>query len=150
MFSASLIAYPAGNTYHKPSIQIGQQFRLTELKRVETVDPQEVEWRGLRDWVVQQYGPYSRLLLRRKMEPAGRIVGFEWSYGDEHYLSVVVQEDHHGSSGLGFITTRLTADLPGLRTAHSLAVRNRAAIEIFRQDCRMAANGSGDRGKTGH
>ena len=32
--------------------QLDQQFRLTELKRVEAIDPHETVWRGLRDRMV--------------------------------------------------------------------------------------------------
>ena len=120
--------------------QINKQFQLTSLVRTETIEPHEADLRDLRDRMMRQHGPYTRLLARRKMEPAGRIVGFEWSRPDEQNLSVVVHEDYTDNGGRIIVTTRLTSALPGMRTARSIAAHNRAVIETFRQQCRMANN----------
>ncbi len=120
--------------------QINNRFHLTSLVRTETIDPHEADLRDLRDRMMRQHGPYTRLLARRKMEPAGRIVGFEWSRSDEQNLSVVVHEDHAENIGRIIVTTRLTSALPGMRTARTMAAHNRVVIETFRQQCRMANN----------
>lgn len=39
------------------------------------------------------YGVYDRILFRRKMEPAGRIVGFEWRKGSGATLRVELRND---------------------------------------------------------
>lgn len=55
--------------------------------------------RKLLDRFLAQYGPYDRILHRRKMEPAGRIVGFEWHNADGATLRVVLRRDYDNGSG---------------------------------------------------
>ena len=48
--------------------------------------------------LVQKYGPYNRILHRRKMEPEGRIVGFEWQKSGDVTLRIVLRQDHGNSN----------------------------------------------------
>ena len=124
-------------TFH----QIDNRFQITSLVRREALDVHTFDWRvvrDLRDRLTSLHGPYTRLLARRKMEPAGRIVGFEWSRPEAQNLSVVVHEDHADISGHIIVTTRLTSTLPGMRTARTITAHNREVIETFRQQCQLA------------
>lgn len=54
--------------------------------------------RRLLDRLIAQYGPYERILYRRKMEPAGRITGFEWRRPDLTTLRVILRNDADSNS----------------------------------------------------
>jgi hypothetical protein len=130
--------------------KIDGRLRLTSLLRIEAFDFQVRDLTYLQNRLQRRYGPFSRLLVRRKMEPAGRIIGFEWLRPTEARLSVVVREDHGANSGQILLETLLTGSLPGMRMARALALQNQTAIEAFHRQCRMATNRSGDRGKPSH
>lgn len=51
------------------------------------------EIRTLIERLSERYGPYDSILRRRKMEPAGRIVGFEWQRVDGATLRAVLRHD---------------------------------------------------------
>ena len=57
------------------------------------VDPEKFELRKLLERLTTRYGPYDRILYRRKMEPAGRIIGFEWQIRERASLRVVLHDD---------------------------------------------------------
>ena len=52
-----------------------------------------VEIRTLIERFSARYGAYDRILRRRKMEPAGRIVGFEWQRVDGATFRVVLRHE---------------------------------------------------------
>lgn len=128
-------------TFH----QIDKQLRLTSLARTEPATQRDLEWHGLRERLVRRHGPYHRLLTRRKMEPAGRIVGFEWSPANDHIFSVVLHEDHAENSGHILITTRMTSILPNMRPALAITARNRQAIGAFHRRCQLVGDQIADR-----
>lgn len=64
-----------------------------------SLSPAEI--RKLIERLSTRYGPYDRILRRRKMEPAGRIVGFEWLRVDGATLRVVLRHDFgHGDDSM--------------------------------------------------
>ena len=68
----------------------GQLFRIAYERRV---DPSVFDFSSLVEKLTRQYGPHTRVLHRRKMEPAGRIAGLEWRTVDGVSLRLVLQED---------------------------------------------------------
>lgn len=73
-----------------------------------------VEIRTLIERLSARYGPYDRILRRRKMEPAGRIVGFEWQRADDATLRVVLRHDFgRGGDAMRLnIVAKLTMPVP--------------------------------------
>ncbi|MDH3740815.1 MAG: hypothetical protein OER56_04385 [Hyphomicrobiales bacterium] len=69
--------------------------RLLRIHYDRRVDPSGFEARQLLDGLTTQYGAYDRILHRRKMEPAGRIIGFEWLKPGGASLRVILRNDHH-------------------------------------------------------
>lgn len=67
--------------------------KLTRIKLNRPVDPTTTQARRLLEHFVSRYGPYDRILYRRKMEPAGRIIGFEWKILDKSSLRVILRKD---------------------------------------------------------
>lgn len=78
----------------------------------------------LLDRLSAQYGPHDRILYRRKMEPAARIVGFEWYDASGATLRIVLRNGHANSNDgirmsiLALSTAR--AQRPKRRTLASL------------------------------
>ncbi len=68
--------------------------RLSRIHYDRPVDPSGAGVRELLDRLLTLYGPHDRVLHRRKMEPAGRIVGFEWQGTDGASLRVVLRNDY--------------------------------------------------------
>lgn len=69
--------------------------KLTRIHYDRRVDPANFKFRELLTRLTARYGSHDRVLHRRKMEPAGRIIGFEWQGRDGASLRVVVRNDHH-------------------------------------------------------
>lgn len=112
-----------------------QQLRLTKVERTEAIDFHMSDFPDLRENLVARYGPYTHLLTRRKMEPGGRIVGFEWADRDREHLTIIVHDDQGTNSGQIFIETRLTRSQTGTPAAHLGEARSMAANEAFREQC---------------
>jgi len=72
--------------------------RLSGIHYDRPVDRSTLSIRELVDDLSARYGPYDRILHRRKMEPAGRIVGFEWLRSDGATLRAVLRQDFGNGS----------------------------------------------------
>lgn len=92
---------------------------LSRIKYEHALDPSNLNVRSLIDGLISEYGPYDRVLYRRKMEPAGRIVGFDWYSGDGATLRIVLRNNHHKSGDnlslnfLARVTSRKTQPILG-------------------------------------
>ena len=75
----------------EPALQGG---RVSKILYEHTFDAWEVEISKMLDHLTARFGPFDRKLYRRKMEPAGRIIGFEWRHNDGSSLRVVWRRDH--------------------------------------------------------
>lgn len=73
----------------------GRTVRIDYDRRL---DPEKFDFRKLLERLTKRYGPHDRVLHRRKMEPAGRVIGFEWQTGDHASLRVVLHEDFRSST----------------------------------------------------
>ncbi len=71
---------------------------LSRIHYEHSIDQSNLDTRTVIDGLISQYGPYDRVLYRRKMEPAGRIVGFDWYSSNGATLRVVLRDNHHKSS----------------------------------------------------
>lgn len=71
--------------------------RLTRIHYDHRVDPATFNFRALLTRLTARYGSHDQVLHRRKMEPAGRIIGFEWHGPAGARLRVVLRNDHHTS-----------------------------------------------------
>jgi hypothetical protein len=75
--------------------------RLSRIRYDHPVDLSALDIRALLDRLAARYGPHDRVLHRRKMEPAGRIVGLEWRRADGVTLRVVLHHDYgNGNEGV--------------------------------------------------
>ena len=72
--------------------------RLSRIDYDRALISSKFDTRNLLDELVAQYGSPDRILHRRKMEPAGRIVGFEWHNTNAATLRVVLRNNHHNAS----------------------------------------------------
>ena len=68
--------------------------KLNRIEYDRPVDPTTFNIRTFIDRLKSRYGPYDWQLLRRKMEPAGRVIGFEWRQLGRATLRVELREDH--------------------------------------------------------
>lgn len=71
--------------------------RLSRIHYDRSVNPATFDIGELIGRLSTRYGAYDRILHRRKMEPAGRIVGFEWRSADGTTLRVVLRNDYRDS-----------------------------------------------------
>lgn len=67
--------------------------KLTQVHYDRPVNLSPVDIRTLIERFSARYGPYDHILRRRKMEPAGRIVGFEWQRVDGAILRVTLRHE---------------------------------------------------------
>ena len=75
--------------------------RLSRIHLDRPVYPSTGGIQKLLDRLLARYGPYDQILHRRKMEPAGRIVGFEWYNVDGATLRAVLRNIYdNGSHGI--------------------------------------------------
>ncbi len=72
--------------------------RLVRIDYNRRVDLATIDLPILLEQFTRRYGPHDRILYRRKMEPAGRIVGFEWQTGDNGNLRLVLREDFRSNN----------------------------------------------------
>ncbi len=78
------------------------------------IDVSKFDLRELLNRLLMQYGPYDQVLHRRKMEPAGRIIAYEWRGIDGATLRVALRNDYRANSShlrLSFLA-RLPASKP--------------------------------------
>jgi len=73
--------------------------RLDRIHYDRAIDLTTGSVRKLLDGFSAHYGRYDRILHRRKMEPAGRIVGFEWQSADGATLRFELRHDYSHSTG---------------------------------------------------
>ena len=88
----------------------GKGGRLHRIHYDRIIEPATVDVRRLLDDLATRYGPHSRILYKRKMEPAGRIIGFEWQQHDGATLRVELRREY--SNGGEDIRLSLLARLP--------------------------------------
>jgi hypothetical protein len=108
---------------------------ILTIKRDEVINFDPSRFSSLRDRLVQQYGPFTRLKYPSKMDPAGLVVGFEWEQKGVAYLSVTIHRDHTDESGAIRQTTFLTRSLPGMKNQSLAAAYYRDAVQNFRKKC---------------
>lgn len=70
---------------------------LARIYYDQPVDPATFNMDNLLEELKERYGAYDRILYRRKMEPAGRIVGFEWRNTGGATLRVVLRNDYRNN-----------------------------------------------------
>ena len=68
--------------------------RLARILFDRPVDPEAFDIQATVARLEARYGRYDRLLKRRKMEPAGRVVGFEWHGPGGALFRVELREDY--------------------------------------------------------
>lgn len=88
--------------------------RLSRIYYDRPVDVSKFDLRGLLNRLLMQYGAYDQVLHRRKMEPAGRIIAYEWRSIDGASLRVALRNDYRANSShlrLSFLA-RLPASKP--------------------------------------
>ena len=97
------------------------------LSRIRYDRPGDASAAGIRELLAAlsaRYGPPDRILYRRKMEPAGRIVGYEWRGHDGAVLRVVLRRDRGGDGvRLSFLASSAKPTSP--RPAGPRACRER-------------------------
>lgn len=76
----------------------GAASRLYRIHYDRIIDRSADDVRVLLDGLSARYGPHSRKLYRRKMEPAGRIVGFEWQQHDGATLRAELRREYRNGS----------------------------------------------------
>ncbi|MGH1478832.1 MAG: hypothetical protein ACRBM6_08945 [Geminicoccales bacterium] len=92
--------------------QAGGKLDRIHYDRPVSLSPAEI--RTLIERLSVRYGPYDRILRRRKMEPAGRIVGFEWQRVDGATMRVVLRHDFgHGGNAMRLnVVAKSTVPVP--------------------------------------
>lgn len=88
----------------------GKGSKLHRIYHDQVIERSTLDVRVLLDDLSKRYGPHSRILYRRKMEPAGRIVGFEWRQRDGATLRAELRREH--KNGSDDIHLSLLARLP--------------------------------------
>lgn len=109
--------------------------RVTSMRYTRIVDTDRFDMAELRDRLVGELGPYRRRLVRRKMEPAGRLIGFEWRRPQTAVFSAILHSDHADNSGHTLLTLRAANDLLGMVQAARESRIVRSTIQAFRSDC---------------
>ena len=92
--------------------------RLIRIHHDRRVDPANFDLRGLLQRLTARYGGHDRILHRRKMEPAGRIIGFQWHKMDGTRLRMVLRHDHHSNPQSYRLSILATAKVPGPQPDH--------------------------------
>jgi len=88
----------------------GAGSRLHRILYDRVIERSTVDVQLLLDGLSTRYGPHARTLYRRKMEPAGRIIGFEWQQHDGTTLRAELRREY--SNGGDDIRLSLLARLP--------------------------------------
>jgi len=109
--------------------------RITSIrwKTIATEDPSRIA--HVRDRLMRRYGPPDRTLVPHKMEPAGLIVGFEWSRPPDAFLRVTLRRDHERDPDRVYLTMYLTDTLPGPPTVRRVSRRYRETLAAFYKKC---------------
>ncbi len=68
--------------------------RLSHIFYDRPVSKEKFNMRRFVGDLTEKYGPYNQILYRRKMEPAGRIIGFEWRNTEGATLRVELRNDY--------------------------------------------------------
>lgn len=84
--------------------------RLHRILYDRVIERPTVDVRLLLDGLSTRYGPHVRTLYRRKMEPAGRIIGFEWQQHGGATLRAELRHEYR--NGADEIHLSLLARLP--------------------------------------
>ncbi len=67
---------------------------LSRIRLDQPVDPLTFKIDAVVERLTTHYGAYDRVLLRRKMEPAGRDIGFEWRRENRATLRIELRNDY--------------------------------------------------------
>ena len=108
---------------------------ISTIERDEAIEFDPSQYASLRDGLVRRYGPFTGIKYSQKMDPAGLVVGFEWTQQGVAYLSVTVYRDPASESDTIRRTTFLTRSLPGMKNRRIEAAHYRDAVRTFREEC---------------
>jgi hypothetical protein len=113
----------------------GASFRAAAIELREEISPQPERIRRIRDRLIRKFGPIDEVLHRRKMEPAGLIVGFRWKAPDGSVLTAKVHRDHSDDLERFYLTSTLANPTAENHPSHRADKRNRNTLRAFRDRC---------------
>ena len=124
--------------------RIGDDYQISTVKLQEEIYPRPgrilepliEQISKIRDELFKKFGPADRILRRRKMEPAGLIVGFQWNVPRVASLTAKIHRDHHRDPDRIYLTTHLTSSVRDPWRAQSARRGNRRTINAFHEWCR--------------
>lgn len=102
--------------------------RLSRIYFDRSVELSSFDFRELLNRLIARYGGYERVLHRRKMEPAGRLAGYEWRGADGATLRVELRNDYRSEDNylrLSFL-------------ARMAAAKHRPVPEFLSRICRKS------------
>ncbi len=89
------------------------EYRISTIRMREEVSFRPERIRRIRDALVQRFGPVDRILRRRKLEPAGLIVGFQWHVPGVALLTAKIHRDHAEDPERVYLTSTLVSTASG-------------------------------------
>ncbi len=113
----------------------GAGFRAAAIELREEISPQPERIRRIRDRLIRKFGPFDEVLHRRKMEPAGLIVGFRWKAPNGSVLTAKVHRDHADDPERFYLTSTLANPTAENHSSHHTTKRDRNALRAFRDRC---------------
>jgi hypothetical protein len=113
----------------------GAGYRASAVELQEEISPQPERIRKIRDRLIRKFGPIDAILQRRKMEPAGLIVGFRWKAPDGSVLTAKFHRDHADDPERFYLTSTLAKPTAENHRSHHTAKRDRNALRAFRDRC---------------
>ncbi len=126
---------PRGDTTLKVKFEReGSDYRISTINLQKKISPRPERIVEIRDRLLRKFGPVDRVLRRRKMEPAGLIVGFQWEVPGVALLTARFHRDH-GEDPERFYLTRTLARPAAASRRSSTTLRHRNAVRAFRDRC---------------
>lgn len=113
----------------------GAGYRAAAIELREEISPHPERIRRIRDGLIRKFGPIDEVLHRRKMEPAGLIVGFRWKAPDGSVLTAKIHRDHADDPERFYLTSTLANPTAENHRSHHTAKRGRNALRAFRDRC---------------
>lgn len=113
----------------------GAGYQISAIELREQISPRPEQIRKIRDGFMRKFGPISEILRRRKMEPAGLIVGFQWNVPGVAVLTAKVHRDHAEDPERFYLTSILVKPATEIRTSQHAGMRYRNVIREFRDRC---------------
>ncbi|MDH3701274.1 MAG: hypothetical protein OEU46_08160 [Alphaproteobacteria bacterium] len=112
----------------------GADYRISTIKLRKKISPRPERIVEMRDNLILKFGPVNRILRRRKMEPAGLIVGFQWEVPSVALLTAKFHRDHAEDPGRFYLTSTLARPAAAFRRPPA-ALRHRKILRKFRDRC---------------